>query len=222
MAATRDFAGVTLVDTPLTKLAMEYARTHYDAISFNHAYRVWVLGALIATKLPEEFQHVDLEVHAIAALFHDLAWDYKSPFSTPDKRFEVDSANAARAWLEREAPDWDARKRQLVWDGIALHATGSIARYKEPEVALCQMGVRADFVGYHFPGGIITEDEFATLSQALPRTGFKQGFKELMCNLCIHKPETTYDNYVKDFGDRFVEGYKAPSSVERTMYTLDD
>jgi hypothetical protein len=29
--------------------------------------------------------------------------------------------------------------------------------------------------------------------------------------------ETTYDNFCRDFGERFVPGYKAPSSVDLVM-----
>ncbi|KAF9917053.1 hypothetical protein FBU30_001029 [Linnemannia zychae] len=219
---TRIFAGITLVDTPLVRSALEYARANYDSFSFNHAYRAWVFGAFIASKLPNNYAGVDMEVHAVAAIFHDLAWDYKSSFSTPDKRFEVDSANAARAWLDREAPHWDSRKRQLVWDSIALHTIGSIARHKEPEVALCQIGISADFMGVKLPLGVITQSQFDAIAQELPRDGFKEGFKENMCNLCIHKPETTYDNYVRDFGERFVKDYNPPSSVDRLLYSVDD
>lgn len=28
-----------------------------------------------------------------------------------------------------------------------------------------------------------------------------------MCNLCRTKPQTTYDNFVGDFGEEMVEGY---------------
>ena len=40
-----------------------------------------------------------------------------------ENRFEVDGANAARAFLKREAnsQDWDKHRLQLVWDAIALH-----------------------------------------------------------------------------------------------------
>jgi hypothetical protein len=27
-------------------------------------------------------------------------------------------------------------------------------------------------------------------------------------------PQTTYDNFTRDFGERFVPGYKAPSTVD--------
>ncbi|PLB51314.1 hypothetical protein P170DRAFT_353150 [Aspergillus steynii IBT 23096] len=204
---TRIFAGVPLIDTPLVQKAIDFARHHNDTLSFNHAYRSWVFGVIIASKLPS-FSDIDHEVHAVSALLHDLAWDCRtSPFVSPDKRFEVDSANAARDFLTREASHFDARQRQLVWDSIALHTTSSIARHKEPEVAVCSMGIFADFRGPQFPGGLLTKAEYNAVVAELPADGFKVGVKELMCELCEKKPETTYDNFVRDFGERFVQGY---------------
>jgi hypothetical protein len=217
---TRIFAGVALIDTPLVNAAFQYARTHHDDMSFNHIYRSWVFGTLIASKLPE-FATVDLEVYAVSAILHDLAWDYKSTFSTPDKRFEVDGANAAREFLRREAPEWDSRKRQLVWDAIALHTTASIARYKEPEVALCHFGILADFIGPAFPGGIISKADFSAVIKELPRLDFKEGVTQILCNLCVHKPGTTYDTFAREFGIRFVNGYEVPSELERILNAID-
>ncbi|KIM94039.1 hypothetical protein OIDMADRAFT_136469 [Oidiodendron maius Zn] len=217
---TRTFAGVALIDTPLVNAALQHARAIHDDMSFNHIHRSWVFGALIASKLPN-FAAVDLEVHAVSAILHDLAWDYKSTFSTPDKRFEVDGANAAREFLGREAPDWDSRKRQLVWDAIALHTTSSIAKHKEPEVALCHFGIFADFIGPAFPGGIISKAAFSAVIEELPRLDFKEGVKQILCNLCKHKPETTYDSFAREFGIRFVDGYEVPSELERILNALD-
>jgi hypothetical protein len=217
---TRILAGISLVDTPLVTTALEYARTHNDEMAFNHVCRSWLFGALIASKLPD-FADVDLEVHAVSTILHDLAWDYKSVFSSLDNRFEVDCANAAREFLDREAPQWDSRKRQLVWDGIALHTTGSIARYKENEVALCHFGISADFIGPAFPGGLITKAEFNVVIRELPRLDFKDGVKQILCNLCIHKPETKYDGFLRDFGIRFVKGYEVRSEVDKLINAID-
>lgn len=217
---TRTVAGATIVDTPLVNAALDYARTHNDEMSFHHTYRSWIFGVILASKLPD-FAKVDLEVHAVSAILHDLAWDHTSVFSSPDKRFEVDSANAAREFLKREAPHWDDRRRQLVWDSIALHTTMSIAQHKEPEVALCNMGIFADFAGPQFPGGLLVKDEYNAVIKELPLCDFKEGVKKLMCDLCIHKPKTTYDNFVKDFGDRFVEGYQRVSVVDTIMKPIE-
>lgn len=43
--------------------------------------------------------------------------------------------------------------------------------------------------------------------QQYPRLGLKEGIKDMMCWLCETKPRTTYDNFVGQYGERFVEGY---------------
>ncbi|KAL4906357.1 hypothetical protein BDW74DRAFT_141303 [Aspergillus multicolor] len=208
---TRTIVGIAVPDSSLITAALDYAQKHNDPMSFNHVHRSWLFGCLIASKAPPFQAHnVDLEVHAVSAILHDLAWDHTSVFSSKDKRFEVDSANAARQFLEdpENRNVFDARQRQLVWDSIALHTTPSIAQHKEAEVALCAMGIFADFVGSAFPGGLISKEEYDAVVSEFPLLGFKEGAKKLMCGLCVHKPDTTYDNFVRDFGERFVEGYK--------------
>lgn len=34
------------------------------------------------------------------------------------------------------------------------------------------------------------------------------------CHIAESRPETTYDNFVRDFGERHVPGYRVPSSVD--------
>ncbi|KAJ5248821.1 hypothetical protein N7468_000272 [Penicillium chermesinum] len=209
---TRVFAGVTLIDTPLVQASLDYARQNNDAMSFNHVYRSWVFGAILASKVPR-FASINREIHAVSCILHDLAWDHTSVFSTADKRFEVDGANAAREFLNRAAPHFTPGEVQLVWDSIALHTTTSIARHKENEVALCNMGISVDFTGTAFPGGLITQEEYDAVVEALPRLEFKESVKKLLCGLCVHKPETTYDNFLRNIGERFVEGYTVGPSL---------
>jgi len=45
----------------------------------------------------------------------------------------------------------------------------------------------------------------------------KQGFTETCCRLVKAKPELSYDNFLRDFGERFVRGYKALSTVDLLM-----
>ncbi|KAF2478509.1 hypothetical protein BDY17DRAFT_314187 [Neohortaea acidophila] len=190
---TRTIAGVKLVDSAIVRNALDYSRRHSDEITFNHTYRSWIFGVLLATRMGIKF---DPEVHAVAAMLHDLAWEYTSQFASPDKRFEVDSAEAARQFLADNAPEWESRKTQLVWDSIALHTTPGIAQYKEAEVMVCNMGVLADIVGANFPGGLLSQSEYQTVVKELPRLRLEAGIKRILCNLCIHKPDTTYDNVV--------------------------
>jgi hypothetical protein len=35
-----------------------------------------------------------------------------------------------------------------------------------------------------------------------------------VCRIVQSRPETTYDNFARDFGERFVADYKRPSTVD--------
>ena len=128
-----------------------------------------------------------------------------------DKRFEVDGAEAARAFLLREAPssaEWDRHRIQLVWDAIALHTTGSIVFHKEPEVQACAHGIWADLMGPgRMPAGLLAWAEYDEVVREFPRLGFMKCLQEVLCGLCRTKPQTTFDNFVGEIGDRFVEGF---------------
>jgi len=45
----------------------------------------------------------------------------------------------------------------------------------------------------------------------------KQRFADACCRLVTEKPETSYDNFLRDFGERFVAGYKTASTVDLLM-----
>jgi HD superfamily phosphodiesterase len=84
----------------------------------------------------------DPELLAVSAVLHDLGLTYRH---TAENRFEVDGANAARAFLKDRGIS--TQQTQLVWDAIALHTTPSIAPHKEPEVAMTHLGITVDVVG---------------------------------------------------------------------------
>ena len=206
--ATRVFAGVTVPDTPAINASIAFARAHASDLVYNHVVRSWLFGTIIAGKLPS-LKDIDLEVHAVSALLHDLGWDSTGELVSKDKRFEIDGAIAARAFLEREIqPRWDSRRLQLVFDSIALHTTASISAYKEPEVAACTMGIDIDFFGPDgSPNGTITWDEFDAVNKEFPRLRFFNGTTEIFLGLCRTKPNTTYDNFLSDFGEVYIDGF---------------
>jgi hypothetical protein len=45
----------------------------------------------------------------------------------------------------------------------------------------------------------------------------KRRMTQCFCHIAKIKPETTYDNFARDFGERFIPGYKAPSAVDFLM-----
>jgi hypothetical protein len=50
--------------------------------------------------------------------------------------------------------------------------------------------------------------------EAFPRLGMKQRFARAVCGIVATRPATTYDNFARDFGERFVPGYQRPSTVD--------
>lgn len=207
---TRVFAGVSVPDTPRVTKALAFAHAHLSDMAYNHCVRSWLFGFIIGAKIPA-LRGRDLEAHALAAILHDLGWDQTEELISADKRFEVDSADAARDFLKRESgpgDGWDAHRVQLVWDAIALHTTPSIAIHKEPEVVATSLGIKADFSGPDGePEGMLTWDEYEAVVKEVPRLGMKEGMREIMCYLCKTKPQTTYDNFVGQFGVKYVDGY---------------
>ena len=113
---------------------------------------------------------------------------------------------------------WDERRLQLLWDAVALHATPSIVAHKEPEVAATCLGIAADLFGPGgegpIPDGVLTEREWEHVVREVPREGFKEAFKGVMCGLCATKPATTWDCFVGEWGERYVRGYKRERVID--------
>jgi hypothetical protein len=202
--ASRPLAGVWVPDSRVISLAIEYAREHSEPYLFNHVMRSWLFAEVIAQK--ERVEH-DGEVLAVTTLLHDLGL---SPQFDGPLRFEVQTANAARAFAQRAG--FDVRRAQLVWDGAALNSTPSIALYKETEVRLCTLGIGLDWGGWGYES--LTAAQIGAIVDAFPRLQMKQQFSRAVCRICESRPATTYDNFARDFGERFVPGYQAPSTVD--------
>lgn len=123
----------------------------------------------------------------------------------------MDGANAARAFLRSHG--LASHNVQLVWDAIALHSTRSIALHKEPAVAFCHHGVQVDISGLQLD--LIALAVREQILHEYPRLGLKAQLTDCLCAVVRRKPATTYDNFMRDFGDRYVSGYRALSSVDR-------
>ena len=205
--ATRLMAGVTVPDTPAISRAIELARERSELYLFNHAMRSWLFAATLAQL--RQTAH-DGEVLAVTAILHDigLAEGFGGPL-----RFEVEGANAARAFARNEG--LDERRAQLIWDGVALNSTPSISLYKEVEVALCTSGIGLDWGGWGYES--IPEARLAEIVEAFPRLEMKQRFTRAVCRIVETRPATTYDNFAGDFGERFVPGYERASTVDSLL-----
>jgi hypothetical protein len=102
-----------------------------------------------------------------------------------------------------------------VWDTVALNSTPSIALHKEAEVALSTTGIGLDWGGWGYES--LPQAQIAEIVDVFPRLGMKRQFAHAVCRIVESRPASTYDNFARDFGERFVPGYKPPSTVDLLM-----
>ncbi|MCF6102685.1 HD domain-containing protein [Mesorhizobium muleiense] len=200
----RILGGVLVPDTPLVQRALDYARRECESYLFNHVIRSWLFAARIGQL--RNIDH-DAEVVALATLLHDITLNER--FNGP-RRFEVEGADLARIFAQQGGVD--ERRAQLIWDSVALNSTPSIGLYKEAEVALCTAGICLDVIGLQYE--LVPAAEIARIIEEFPRLKMKRRMTRCFCHIAEARPETTYDNFVRDFGERYVSGYRAPSSVD--------
>ncbi len=203
---TKVLGGIEAIDTPLVTRAIDYARTHSEPFLFNHAVRSWLFAVRLGQL--QGIRH-DAEVVAVGTLLHDLG--LTNSF-TGQKRFEIEGADAARAFAREQG--LDDRRLQLIWDSVALNSTPSIGLHKEAEVALCTAGIGVEF-GFQYDR--IPQNEMKSILAAFPRLDMKHRFTDSVCRIVTNRPETTYDNFARDFGERFVPDYKPQSTVDFLM-----
>ena len=203
---TRVLGGVVVIDTPLITRALDYARMHSEPFLFNHTVRSWLFAVRLGQLQQLDY---DEEVLAVGTLLHDLGL---TDCCAGSRRFEIEGADAARDFARQHGVD--AFRAQLIWDSVALNATPSIALHKETEVALCSAGTGVEF-GFQYDR--IPPDEMTSILVEFPRLEMKRRFTDSVCRIVRTKPETTYDNFAGDFGERFVPGYKRPSTVDFLM-----
>ncbi|MDX6467207.1 MAG: hypothetical protein QOI27_2247 [Gaiellaceae bacterium] len=174
---------VAVPDSALARDATELVRSIESDLLYNHSLRVYTFGALQGNRLGLEY---DAELLYIGAMFHDVG--LVEGHRSAHDRFEVDGANAARAFLADHGVTGDALR--IVWDAVALHTTPGIPPHKEPEVALVTAGVELDVLGIGYDD-IAAEDREAVLA-AYPRVDFKESIIQAFADGMAERPETTF------------------------------
>jgi len=195
-------SALAVPDSSIARDATDILREYSTDLLFNHSMRVCLFAAEQGRQQKLRF---DPELLYVAAAFHDLGLIKK--FSSPNERFEVDGANAARQFLTaHHVPEEEV---QTVWEAIALHTTPGVTPYMQPEVALLHSGVGLDAVGRGF-------DQFPAelrdkIVAAYPRIRFKDGIVQALFEGNAHKPGTTYGTVNAGIIERFTPGYKSPN-----------
>jgi hypothetical protein len=205
LVAGQTIAGVTVPNTKLTRQATELVRASTSDLVYQHSRRVFWFGSLQGQNRGLSF---DPELLYIGAMFHDLGLNEEHRGS--GRRFEVDSADEARRFLQRHGVPEDSIRR--VWTAIALHTTPGIPEFMEPEVALVTAGVEYDVlgIGYHD----ISDADRAEIVSLHPRPNFKRDILEAFTEGIAPRPESTFGNVKADVLERFVPGYRRANFVD--------
>jgi hypothetical protein len=195
-------AGVAIPDSALAREATEFVRDASTPLLFNHSRRVFLWASLHGQRLSLEY---DAELLYIGAMFHDVG--LLEGHRSHDERFEIDGANAARAFLERHGLSED--QVMTVWLSIALHTTRQVPNYLQPEVRLVALGVQYDIHGSPFD--TLTAKQRDPVLAAHPRTNFNTGMIEALAAGVRDKPETAIGTMMTDILEATVPGYVRPN-----------
>jgi HD superfamily phosphodiesterase len=123
-------AGITIPDSKMARDLTQMIRDTESDLLFHHSSRVYLFGALTGQRKDLKY---DLELLYVGAMFHDIG--LTDAYRNSPLRFEVDGANAARAFLRSYGiPETSV---ETVWDAIALHTTPGIPEHKKTGGRAC-------------------------------------------------------------------------------------
>ena len=204
------FSDIKIPDSKIAREAAELVQQHETEMLFNHSVRVFVFGAMKGVRQNLKF---DSELLYVAALFHDLG--LIEAYHTDTKRFEVDSADAAREFLRSHGIA--DLKADLVWEAIALHTTPGIPQYMRPEIALTNAGVLVDVVGIGYDD--YTPEQRDAVIAAYPRGDFKNEFIKVQTCSALKKPQTTFGTVNVDYIEDSDHSFRKPNACTRIRNT---
>jgi HD domain len=182
--------GLMIPDSKFASEITELVRDTESSLLFHHSSRVYYWGALAGKRRHLKF---DTELLYAAAMFHDMGLTRQH--SSTDERFEVDGANAARAFLQGYGIS--TQDIDTVWTAIALHTTPGIPQHMHPVVALLTAGVEMDVLGLAYAD--YSNAERQAVVDAHPRSSqFKEDIIQAFYDGIKHKPDTTFGNVKAD------------------------
>jgi hypothetical protein len=130
-------AGIKVTDTTLVRDAIDLSRSSSEPYLFNHVMRSWLFCILLS----EGAQPApDPEFLAVSAVLHNLGLTDRY---AAENRFEVDGANAARAFLKDRGISM--QQTQVVWDANFIGQRKAMLRCSVQE---CRFRVRTGIVPF--------------------------------------------------------------------------
>jgi hypothetical protein len=206
----KTIAGIKIPDSAMAKQATELLREHGSDLLYNHTLRVYLFSALYGQQKKLRY---DEELMYVSTMFHDLG--LTPHYCSYDKRFEVDSANAARDFLQGYGISLPSQ--QLVWDAIALHTSPGIAEYKEPEVALLNYATALDVIGRGYDQ--LSQTHREEIVTQFPRMDLKKNMINVFFDGFKHKPHTTYGSINADICACMIPGYERKDYCDLILHS---
>jgi HD domain len=194
----REVAGIQLPDSALCQAATELAQRVSEPFLFHHVVR----SCLYAECLGRQRQQVyDRELLYVATVLHDLGLTSSAPLR---ERFEIEGADLAKEFLARRG--MGERAIELAWDAIALHTTAGIPLRKQPEIALCHLGIVCDIRG--LPDNPELVALRARAREAFPWLALQRALPETLVGLYRKNPAASASHAVADACERLVPGFQ--------------
>ena len=166
----------------------------------NHCIRTFLFGDLLGQR---DGLKCDRELLYLGAVMHDLGLSERFDGK---QRFEVDGADAARAFVLKHG--LSDEKAEVVWDAIALHTSLGIADCKQPEIALVHLGAGADVLGMRIAD--IPSETVEQVVAAYPRVNFNLAMTELLVSQVKRKPQMAAFTWLAEVG-RCIHGFVSPN-----------
>jgi HD domain len=193
---------IKIPDTNLASEAHDILRQYSTDLLYNHSNRVYFFAAEQGRQQGLRF---DSELLYVSAAFHDLG--LLPEYSSESERFEVDGANAAKAFLI--AHGIPAETAHTAWEAIAFHTSPGVTQYMKPEVSLLFRGVGLDVLGDgldRFPSELREQ-----IVADYPRENFNEDIVKAFFGGFAHKPASTWGTVMADVCQRFIPVYKNPN-----------
>ncbi|KUZ02465.1 phosphohydrolase [Burkholderia territorii] len=207
--ADDEVAGVRIPRTPMTIEAVEAARASLPRVIADHACRVFVLASLAARRAGET---LDADALYVAAMYANMG--LSPAYCRSTERYELDSADAARAFLLRHQTP-----QQLcddVWRAIALHTTPGVAARVSPLARMLAFAVSTDLMATGLDA--YSADERRALVAAYPRgEGFADAFLDALARGVAHRPASTFGTWSADVLERADPDFRRPNFCGRVL-----
>ncbi|TGJ86504.1 hypothetical protein E0Z10_g2262 [Xylaria hypoxylon] len=235
---TTKIANIEVVNTPLVQDAINLIKGFIplQPYLYNHLMRSWLFGAAAFNNNATLKAAVDLELHAVGTMLHDLGWDMRpnSPWHsafiyekikalTPDllnsdRPFEVDSALGAVDFVkEHNLRDWDANRLERMQDGITLQGMTSYLAGKNIDSNWIVQSVIFEFPGPRSP--LIPDADYDSILAEFPNDTVFRGTNETFTWLALTKPAGTRGSFIDYFGVSYVPGYGPQSNIAFDLIT---